>query len=562
MNIPINPFMWIMAFLPIVVLLVLMIKFQWGATEAAPIGLLITVFTGIVFYKADVKLLASESAKGIWNAFVILLIVWTAILLYQVADEAKAFQAIRNGMSKLLPNELLLVLAMGWIFESFLQGITGFGVPVAVGAPLPIGIGVTPLWAVIIPLFGQAWGNTFGTLGAAWDSLAMSTGLLSGSSTYLATALWAGIFIWIWDFITGISICWFYGKGKAVKKGFLAVLVMSLIQGGGQLLLSQINTTISCFVPSCVSLIALLLIGRTKWYKDKWQLTDSSIMDRKDSDPAAGESGAEKSGTGKNGTGENSTEKNNTGELAVGMTLVQAFVPYVILTVIALVVLLVTPINTALSKISIGLSFPETSTGYGIVNKAEECFSPLVPFTHASMFLFVAAIVGLFYFQKHGWIKTGGAGRVFKKSVAMTIPSGIAVIGLIIMSKIMGGTGQTVVLAEGIAAVLGKWYAVLAPIVGMIGSFMTGSNMSSNILFGDFQMTTANLLHLNTSAVLGAQTAGGAIGSAISPSKIVLGTTTANILGREGEVLKKILPVTFATSLFIGIILFLTVVIG
>ena len=75
MNIPINPFMWIMAFLPIVVLLVLMIKFQWGATEAAPIGLLITVFTGIVFYKADIKLLAAESAKGIWNALVILLIV-------------------------------------------------------------------------------------------------------------------------------------------------------------------------------------------------------------------------------------------------------------------------------------------------------------------------------------------------------------------------------------------------------------------------------------------------------------------------------------------------------
>ena len=74
---------------------------------------------------------------------------------------------------------MLLVLAMGWIFESFLQGITGFGVPVAVGAPLLIGIGVQPMWAVIIPLFGQAWGNTFGTLGAAWDSLAGETGNLS-----------------------------------------------------------------------------------------------------------------------------------------------------------------------------------------------------------------------------------------------------------------------------------------------------------------------------------------------------------------------------------------------
>ena len=98
--------MWIMAFLPIAALLILMIKCGWGATEAAPVGLLITVVTGVAFYKADITLLASESAKGVWNALIILIIVWTAILMYQVGDEAKAFLVIRNGMRKLLPNEL------------------------------------------------------------------------------------------------------------------------------------------------------------------------------------------------------------------------------------------------------------------------------------------------------------------------------------------------------------------------------------------------------------------------------------------------------------------------
>ena len=220
MNVPTNLFMWIMACLPIIVLLLLLIKFQWGATEAAPIGLLITIVTAVAFYKADFELLASETAKGIWSALPILLIVWTAILLYQVADEAKAFLVIRNGMRKLLPNELLLVLALGWILESFLQGITGFGVPVAVGAPLLIGIGVKPMWAVIIPLLGQSWGNTFGTLAAAWDALVMSAGISSGSKEYLITAFWTALFIWFWNLIIGITICWFYGKGKAIRKGF------------------------------------------------------------------------------------------------------------------------------------------------------------------------------------------------------------------------------------------------------------------------------------------------------------------------------------------------------
>lgn len=78
--------------------------------------------------------------------------------------------------------------------------------------------------------------------------------------------------------------------------------------------------------------------------------------------------------------------------------------------------------------------------------------------------------------------------------------------------------------------------------------------MSSNILFGDFQMTTSKLLNANSAAVLGAQTAGGAIGSAISPSKIILGTTTANILGKEGDVLKTIIWITLLPILLIGVV--------
>lgn len=80
--------------------------------------------------------------------------------------------------------------------------------------------------------------------------------------------------------------------------------------------------------------------------------------------------------------------------------------------------------------------------------------------------------------------------------------------------------------------------------------------MSSNILFGDFQMTTANLLNVDAATVLGAQSAGGAIGSAISPSKIILGTTTAGILGSEGEVMKKLIGITVPAAIVIGVLVF------
>ena len=120
----------------------------------------------------------------------------------------------------------------------------------------------------------------------------------------------------------------------------------------------------------------------------------------------------------------------------------------------------------------------------------------------------------------------------------------------------MGGTGQIEILAVGTANAMKGSYALVAPLVGVLGSFMTSSNMASNILFGKFQMTTASILNVPVETFLGAQTAGGAIGNTISPGNVILGTTTAGILGQEGKVLKTILPIAIASALFIGVILF------
>lgn len=379
-----------------------------------------------------------------------------------------------------------------------------------------------------LPLLGQAWGNTFGTLAAAWDALAASAGLEIGSENYFLTALWSSAFLWFWIVITGLAMSWFYGKGKALKKGLVATLIIATIQGGGELVLSQVNTTIAAFIPACLSILAIIFISKMPMYKDNWRVDDSPIMDR--------------------------TKTAETTETLPNMNLLQAFIPYIVLSIMTLAILVITPVNEFLSQFKFGFAFPETVTGYGFVNKAYASYSPIAIFTHASMFLFISAIIGLIYYRSKGWIMPKETQTIFAKSIAMTMPSGIAVVGLVIMSKIMGGTGQTEVLAQGMAAVLGKTYVILSPFIGLLGTFMTGSNMSSNILFGDFQMTTSKLLGANSAAILGAQTAGGAIGSAISPSKIILGTTTANILGKEGDVLKTIIWITLLPTLLIGVV--------
>ncbi len=536
MDIPINLWMWILAALPIIVLLILMAGRQWGANKAAPLGLLIATITAIFFYRADLSLIGYEVLKGFWSSFAVLLVVWPAILLYEVVSEAKAFVVFRNGLKKVTPNELIQVIAIGWIFTSFLQGITGFGVPVAVGAPLLLGLGVKPIYAVVIPLLGHAWANTFGTLAVAWDALVLQTGIDSNPELLLQSALWAGIFLWIFNLMTGLAISYLYGGKAGVKKGLFAVVILSTIHGGGQLILTQINTTLAAFIPGAIALIVVFALSKTKRYGEKWRLENSNVMNRDVTSTA-------------------------TDEFPENMSVHQAFFPYYVLTAITLIILLVAPINRFLGQLQIGFSFPESQTGYGFVNAAQEIFSPISPFTHAGIFLIVASLIGFIFYKKHGWVNQESGRKILKRSGQKTLPSAIAVIGFIVMSRIMGGTGQTLVLAEGIAGTLNLAYVVFAPLVGLLGSFMTSSNMASNILFGDFQITTANILSIDSAPILGAQTAGGSIGNTLSPGNIILGTTTAGIIGKEGIILKKILPIATTAAIIIGIILLFAIII-
>lgn len=532
MNIPVNALMWFAAVLPIAALLILMVRFQWGAVKAAPVGLCFAATSAVIFYKAGGQLLGIEALKAIWNALSIILVIWTAILIYEVTNEAKAFKVLKESMKSITPNELIRVFGVGMVFSSFLQGVTGFGVPVAVTAPLLMGIGVKPLWAVIIPLVGHCWAGTFGTLSIAWQSLLMQTGMADPIAIKQA-GLYAGIFIWILNLASGFIICGFYGGKKAIREGFPVVFIISLIQGGGQLLFTQIDQVLACFIPGCIALIALFIISRSKRYREVWSMHDSPVMERKPE------------------------EKEPAGD-AHTMTIHEAFLPYYIMTAVTLLVLLIKPIKDFLGIWTIAPSFPETITGYGLIDPEAAYYSPLSPLTHAGAFLFLSAACGFVYYMHKGYIQKGAGRRILKRGIRKTIPSGFALMALIIMSRIMSGSGQTAVLASGAVYVLGEFYAVIAPFVGLMGSFMTSSNMSSNILFGNFQQTTAALLHFNTSAVLGAQTAGGALGTSISPGNIILGTTMAGILGSEGIVFKKILPRAAALALVFGILLYIS----
>ncbi len=522
---------WFAAALPIAFLLFLLLKCKWGGDEAASGGLIISILIGFFVFGGGMDMLALAVAKGMWYSIAIIMVVFPALLIYEVSRESGAFIVIREGMQTFTPDKVLQVLAVGWIFVGFLQGITGFGVPVVVCAPLLIGMGVRPITAVLITLLGQAWGNTFGTLGIAWDGLVSQVDL-SDPVTLKHTILWTTGMLGVVNVISGLVIAGLAGGYKGVKRNAVMVILLALFQSGGQMWLALLNPMLSNFVVASVSLGLIFFIGKIPYYRQAVELHDPIEQRREDS---------------------SSTH---------AMSIKQAFIPYVFLVVIAVVVLLNSSIKSLFGQWQLSLPFVGKTTMLGFATHDYAAYAPLVPLLNSGFFLLLAAVVGYGTYQSVGYIKSGGLQRITTNALKKTIPSAIAVIGLIAMSKVMDETGQTTVLAQGVAAVTGGAYPILSPFIGLLGTFMTSSNLSSNILFGSFQEQVGRMLHVDKAQLLAVQTVGGSIGSIIAPSKVLLGTTAAGILGKEGDVINAFLLRAMLLCGIFGVIIFVSYQLG
>ena len=188
-DLPISFLSWLLALAPILVLLVLLAVLRWKAPQAGPIGMFAAAAVSLLALRMPWETLAVAGAKGIWDAIYILYVVWPALLLYLVTDRAGGYDALRQGVTRFSRNELFIVVALGWVFSSFLQGIAGFGTPIAIVAPILVALRVRPVYAVAIPLIGHAWAKFFGTLGVSWVATLQVTDVEDPELTAVLTSV-------------------------------------------------------------------------------------------------------------------------------------------------------------------------------------------------------------------------------------------------------------------------------------------------------------------------------------------------------------------------------------
>ncbi|MEM2916363.1 MAG: L-lactate permease [Candidatus Woesearchaeota archaeon] len=501
----------LIAFLPIFLLLVLMAVLRWPASRAMPVAWVFTVLVGIFAWSVPSSVLAASSLKGAFVAVEILLIVFGAVLLLRLLEKGGAIGVIDRLLTSVSPDRRVQAVFVAWMFGSFIEGAAGFGTPVAFAAPLLVSIGFPAIAAVIVALVANSTAVTFGAVGTP-ILLGIGSILPEGmqyllSDVSLASALLHAIIGTFVPLAMACILTRFFGANKSWMEGlsvwpyaiwaglcftvpyylsarFLGPEFPSLVGGIAGMLLLGMTTKVGLFVPKTAW-------GFPRTWPKEWETPRSA---RRVHSP---------------------------------IPLWKALLPYCLVAVLLIITRLrELPVGTMLKKASIVIPF------------AKYAISPF--YSPGFVFILVCIVVWFLYGMTRRDVMVAvddAFVRLWKPLVALVFA--IATVQIIMNSgsNTAGLPSMPWVIGNAFAS-FGSVFLLLSPLLGVIGSFIAGSNTVSNLLFGPFQLETAITLGFAPFVVLALQSVGGAVGNMIAVHNIIAASATAGLYGEEGRIIK------------------------
>src|SRR6204780_2481537 len=523
------------AALPVATLLVLIASNKVRAHIAALIALIVANLVAIFFFTMPVGMSLRATILGaVTGFFPIGWIVLNVIFLYRLTVEKGAFETLQNTIGGVTTDRRLQLLLIAFSFGAFFEGASGFGTPVAVTGAILIGLGFSPLAASGLSLIANTAPVAYGALGTPIQGLASVTGL----DPYTLGAM-VGRQLPIFSLIVPFWVVWAFAGWKGMKEVWPAILVTGISFAVPQFLISNyINPWIVDIGASLISMGCLVLFLRVwqpkvLWLSPKLRGNDesaSTMAPAKLIDPTPLTSGE----------------------------LFTALLPWIILCAILLIW------GTGWVKAAVNPGFtwnypvPEL---HNMINKV----APVVPtptkesavfaFTYLSFtgtgILIAAVIAGFIMGLSPGTI-ISEYGRTIKLCAysLVTISAMLAIGPLTRLS----GVDATPGLAF---AATGVPYPFFGTLLGWLGVALTGSDTSSNILFGNLQKITSQQLGLSPILMSAANSSGGVMGKMIDAQSIVVASTATNWYGHEGTILRFVFKHSIALACLVGLFVML-----
>lgn len=447
----------------------------------------------------DTSTAALEGALlGLWP---ILVVIISAIFAYKLALHTKSMELIKSMLSGISTDKRIQVLVLAWGFGGFLEAISGYGTSVAIPASILIVLGFEPLFAAVICLIANTVPTAYGAVGIAVTTLAKVTGLEVEVLNYYI-ALQLSIFIVLMPFVLVILT----GKGLKALKGVTGITLVSGIAFViPQLLAARFLTEqLPTLVGSLCSLGATILWAKL-FHKNEKAAAEESI-------PAA--------------------------------KAFLAWLPYILIFVfIILTSPLVQPINQALEH------FKTTMKVYSGENASPMTFKWI---NSPGTLIFLAAVIGSLL----QGARIYDIIRIFFDTIKQMWKSAVTVLSIVAVARVMGYSGMIATVAAMLVKSSGAFYPFISPFIGTLGTFLTGSDTSSNVLFGALQKEAAVLIDANPYWLAAANTSGATAGKMISPQSIAVATSAAGLAGYEGRIFRKTIGFCLVYVIILGVLIY------
>lgn len=536
----------LIAFLPILIVGILMVARNWPSTKAMPVGFVAALIIAGIFWNMPAKWMLSATIAGAINTLDILLIVFGALLILGTMRKSGGVDGISNSMAYVSTDRRVQVILIGFLMGAFFEGAAGFGTPAAVAAPLLVGMGFPPLVAAVVALVGNSAPVSFGAVGTPiiggfshLENVAIANGYPHGLYQFLSDI---GGFASVLHFLVGsfVPLAMVCSMtliiDRSVKKG-LAVWKLALFGGliftiPQMIIANFVGPEIASLMGSLIAIPIFIFAVRAGFLvpKDNWDFKPRDQWE----DDWVGEI--------QPGTMDESAATADT--ISPG----KAWAPYVIVGILLLLSRLKwLPFQSILNKWSLTWS---NILGTSISRGITPLYNPGV-----FPFMFVALLIP----SMHG-LAGKEARQVWKDTLKQVRPTAIALFFALGLTYVMMNSGDAfekdsmlIVIAKTLAAIVGKGWYIFAPVIGVLGAFISGSCTVSDIMFGPLQFDAAIQAGIPVIPILALQTVGGAAGNMICVHNVVAALTTVGLVGKEGRVIKNNLVISLGYAILAGI---------
>ncbi|WP_173918226.1 L-lactate permease [Halobacillus sp. Marseille-Q1614] len=527
--------MLLAAFSAIIAPFVFLVLLRMSAKKGMFLSALIVISLAFFVWGMEGKVISASILQGAHKTVTILFILFGAIVLLNTLKRTGAVDRINQGFRSISTDMRVQVVIVAFLFGSLIEGAAGFGTPAAVTGPLMVALGFTPMAAAVVALVADSSAVSYGAVGTPIQvglSNLPNAGLELFRDIGVQIAfldLFAGTFI---PFLIIFLLTVFFGKRKGFKDA-LELLPWSLFVGIVYTSSSFLYAVLFGF--EFVAILASLtgLIIATLTAKKGFLLPSSTWQDALEEDVKGTEAAA-------------AAEKSS-------MPLLTAWSPYLIIVALLLLTRIVPFIKDA-ALTWIDLSLKSILGVEGVTSNWELLYSP-------GAVLVAAALLSLLIQRKPFHCFTGASKEslLSMKDAAMALTATLALVQVFTNSGINMNDiiSMPEYIAQTLAGSFGPMWLLMAPFLGELGSFITGSATVSALTFSPIQYNIAEQVGFDTNTVLSLQIIGSAAGNMICVHNVVAAGTVVGLSGKEGEIIRKTVGPALLYGLLVGLAAFI-----